>query len=398
MLARVAELRRNRPLPRAAPAPAFWSRRRSRTGSPLRFALDRTAHDRRHCARGTCRASRSPPAVRSLPSRSSVVQTADRAKIFVVGSAGTSLSALQAQAEHLSGRHRGVRRPARRGADAGAEAASSAMRCEFRGVGGYDMAAEGCHRCFGSTILPSSASPASPQALAEILSPHSADARAALRREAGRAGDHRLAGFHPPRGARGCARSDRRFRSSITSRRRSGPGGRAGRAPCAVTSIMCWRCCRSSRRCTGSSAAALHLCRPSAGRADRRASSERGEAARRISRHAVAAGAARKPAQRDPRWRPIRPTRSNASPTRLAARHRDSDHAASAGRGAARTATWPRAAANRGRDGGQRRSVPQRARGARQVRHGHAGACGCGRADGHGLQGVRARRRDRAAI
>src|SRR6202008_1290156 len=40
------------------------------------------------------------------------------------------------------------------------------------------------------------------------------------------------------------------FRLSTTSRPRSGPGGKGGRAPCAAISTMCWRCCRSSRQPT----------------------------------------------------------------------------------------------------------------------------------------------------
>ncbi len=72
-----------------------------------------------------------------------------------------------------------------------------------------------------------------------------------------------------PIGWRGaCGRPRRRFRLSITSRRRSGPGAQAVPARCAAMSITCWRCCRSSREVAPNTRrAALHLCGPSAGRA-----------------------------------------------------------------------------------------------------------------------------------
>ncbi len=79
-----------------------------------------------------------------------------------------------------------------------------------------------------------------------------------------------------PIGSRGaCARGRRRSRSSTTSRRRSGPGGPGARAHAPPMSTTCWRCCRSSRRCIAARRAAVHLCRPSADRAVRRAASER---------------------------------------------------------------------------------------------------------------------------
>ena len=91
----------------------------------------------------------------------------------------------------------------------------------------------------------------------------------------------------------------RRSPSSTTSRPRSGPGGRAGRARCSAMSITCWVCCRSSRRNTASSRAAMQLCRPSPDRAIAVAAPERrGQAPRQ--RAAGAAGAARQPPQRDP--------------------------------------------------------------------------------------------------
>ena len=104
-----------------------------------------------------------------------------------------------------------------------------------------------------------------------------------------------------PIGSRGaCARAARPSRSSTTSRRRCGRGGRGARARCAPMSIMCWRCCRSSRRCIAGSAA-----RPapmSGTRWPSRSSELRPERRRGAPPHgrsAGRAGAAGKPARRD---------------------------------------------------------------------------------------------------
>ena len=96
-----------------------------------------------------------------------------------------------------------------------------------------------------------------PGAPAADLAAHPRDRRRCCRRATGRAGDHRQPGFHPSGGAPRARPRAVAFRSSIMSRLRSGPGGRAGRAPCAPMSIACWQSCRSSRRRTGASAGRL---------------------------------------------------------------------------------------------------------------------------------------------
>ena len=78
-------------------------------------------------------------------------------------------------------------------------------------------------------------------------------------------------------------------------------------------------------------------------------------------------------------------------------RSRASHHAASAGSGRRGRAELEDRAQDRDRRAGKARGVPDRARGARQVRHRDAGACHRRRADGHGLPGRRGGGLDHAA-
>ena len=128
---------------------------------------------------------------------------------------------------------------------------------EFRGVGGYEMAAEGLPSLFRIDDLSIVGLAAIPRPASDD---HQADPPDRARRDRGAArrhGDHRQPGFHPPGRAARAACKSHPFRSSIMCRPRSGPGGRDARAPCGAISIMCWRCFRSSRRRTESSAGRL---------------------------------------------------------------------------------------------------------------------------------------------
>ena len=85
--------------------------------------------------------------------------------------------------EGLSRRGRGIRRPAWRRADAVAESDASAARSNFAASAATRWRRKACRRCFGSTISPSSASPAIPQRLADDHQAHPPDrARRASRR------------------------------------------------------------------------------------------------------------------------------------------------------------------------------------------------------------------------
>ena len=125
------------------------------------------------------------------------------------------------------------------------------------GVGGRAMAAEGVVSPFSIDELAIVGFSAIPARLPLILRRirETADAVVAARPDALVIIDspdftHRVA-------RRVRARARRRFRSSIMSRRRSGPGGPAGRAPCAPMSTACSRSCRSSRRRISASAGRL---------------------------------------------------------------------------------------------------------------------------------------------
>ena len=146
----------------------------------------------------------------------------------------------------VSGGRRGFRRPAGRGADRRHQASAARAR-GFPASAARRWPGRACLACFRSAISPSSALPPS---------------RPACRRSWRAFGRPPTRSLPPSRTCwsssivpnspiawRGaCARMRRRSPSSITFVRRCGRGGRDARAPCALTSIMCWRCCRSSRR------------------------------------------------------------------------------------------------------------------------------------------------------
>ena len=180
----------------------------------------------------------------------------------------------------------------------------------------------------------------------------------------------------------------RKFRSSTTSRRRSGRGGRAGRARCCPISITCWRCCRSSRRpisgCAGPPCSYVgHPLTEQIGQL--RPNAEEQTAAR--SGAAGAAGAAGQPPQRDPpphddvrrrRWPGCR-QRGVAFEAMLPTM----PHLQEAVMEAAEDLEG--AAPRRDRRAGEARRVPDRACGAGQIRHRDAGTGAVRRADGDGL-------------
>ncbi len=115
------------------------------------------------------------------------------------------------------------------------------------------------------------------------------------------------------------------------------------------------------------------------------------EAVRRQAGHAAPAGTAGQPQERNPP--PDRAVRAHDRANRkdgMAARYRDPDHAASAGHGPARDRALAAAAENRGEARGSARGVSQCPGCARQVRHRDAGTWAIGRADDHRLQGLRA--------
>ena len=124
----------------------------------------------------------------------------------------------------------------------------------FEGVGGRSMAREGLRSLFPIEELSIIGFSAVVKQLPKVLRLIRQTAAAVLR-----AGPDILVIIDSPdfthRVARRCGPAMRRYRSSTTSRHRSGRGGRAGRAPCGSMSIMCWRCFRLNRRptagCTG---------------------------------------------------------------------------------------------------------------------------------------------------
>ena len=119
-----------------------------------------------------------------------------------------------------------------------------------------DGARRGLPRCFRSTSCRSWGS-RDPAQTADDLPPHSPGDASRAGSEAGRARHHRQSGFHPARRkARARARSvdsDRRLRFAHGLGMAARPGARHARD----TSTACWRCCRSSRRCTRGSAGRL---------------------------------------------------------------------------------------------------------------------------------------------
>ena len=225
-------------------------------------------------------------------------------------------------------------------------------------------------------------------------------ARRRRRRAARRAGHHRQPRFHPSGGAPRARGARRRSRSSTMSRRRSGPGGRAGRAP--MRALCRSRAGDPAVRAGGASAArrpALHLCRPSAGRAARRCCApmrdEAGAGAMPIRRwcwscRAAGASEIRRLLgglrRRDRGGGASGRRRSSSCCRRCRISSTRSRRRPPAGRCA------PRIVVERGGEMGR---VPPRARGARGIRHGHARTRACRRADGARLSS-RAARRDRS--
>ena len=220
--------------------------------------------------------------------------------------------------------------------------------------------------------------------------PHPGNRRGGDQRETRRARHHRQPRFHPSRGARACAGARRGSRSSITSRHRSGPGGPGGRARCAPMSITCWRCCRSSPRCTNGSAGrpAVYVGHPLVEEVRRSAARRRGERdagspIRRLSWCCPAAAAAR----------------SGGCSAYSARRSRDCGIDTVRSTSCCRPCRiWPGAcvppltglagaAAHRHRSRGKAGGVSRRARGARQIRHRDARTGACRRADRRRLQG-----------
>ena len=120
----------------------------------------------------------------------------------------------------------------------------------FSGVGGAQMAGEGVPSLFPLGDLAIIGIAAIPESLPKIVKRirQTADAVIAAKPDV-------LVIIDSPEFTHRVARRVRartpKSRSSIMSVRRCGRGGRAARAPCALTSIMCWRCCRSSRRRCG---------------------------------------------------------------------------------------------------------------------------------------------------
>ena len=248
MLARVARDARQRPRARAGRQRRAGEGAQARPGPALRSALDRPADRRRRRARRACR--HRGRGRRDHHRRAGTAgAAADRANIFVVGApAEMAVSDAQARMSFWS--------PARNSGDRLGAALIAAIRrrhpgARFSGVGGAHMAAKACQACFRSAIWRSSALPRSRRACRKSCAafarpPTPSSPPSPMCWSSSTARNSPIAW----RGA--CARARRRSRSSIMFARRCGPGGRAARARCALTSIMCWRCCRSSRRRCGS--------------------------------------------------------------------------------------------------------------------------------------------------
>ena len=196
----------------------------------------------------------------------------------------------------------------------------------------------------------------------------------------------------------GCAPARRRSRSSTMCARRCGPGGRDARAPCALMSIMCWRCCRSSRRRCGGWAGrpARFVGHPLSERVASFASECRGgaPAAWPIRRccwccRAAAPSEIRRMAGVFGDAVALVAERVGALEVVVPAVPRLAETVRGGGRVLARSG------AGRDRAGRKRRRLPHGAGGADQVRHLDARTGGGRRADGRRLQGVAAGGTDR---
>ena len=248
---------RERPRARAA--------RRRRAGEGAEAAARTAASICRRSGRARSKASRAPglpasrswPARPSSPSRSSWSRRPTAPILFVIGAPAESrpMSATR-RAPHVflvAGEESGDRLGAALMAGAPARAARTRA---FSGVGGAHMAAQGLPSLFPLGDLAIIGFAAIPAQLAEDPAAH--PRRPPTRSIAAKPDvlviidspdfTHRVARRVR---ARSAGDPDRRLRLA----RRSGPGGRAARAPCAPMSITCWRCCRSSRRRIGGSAA-----------------------------------------------------------------------------------------------------------------------------------------------
>ena len=250
---------------------------------------------------------------------------------------------------------------------------------EFSGVGGYEMAAEGLPSLFRIDDLSIVGFAAIPRRLPDDHQTDPPDLARRDRGAAGRHGDHRQSGFHPPRRAARAARqsvdSDRRLCVAV------GLGLAAGTRP-RHAALYRSRAGAASVRAGGAQEtrrAALHLCRSSACRAGRRVAAERGGRnaagmrARRFFWCCRAAAAARSS---------VSPSRSSARSSASPNRSGRSDiviptTVASCRCRHPRNGELAAAAAGRGQARGPARGIPARARGARKIRNRHAGTCRC---------------------
>ena len=305
MLARVAELRASGPHRARRPGVGVLVKA-PKPGQDRRFDLPSIGpHDRRGRRR-----ARALPASRSIAGsaivaepRASSPRPPTARGIFVVGlgadgrarSWSRSARAILLVAGEESGDRLGARADARRCASVARRdarsPASAATTWRRRGVHSLFPHRRSRDRRLRRDPAPAADDPAA----------HPRDRRCGHRGASRTCWSSSTARTSPIASRAACGPRRPRSRSSTMSRRRSGPGGRAARAPCAPMSTMCWRCCRSSRTVhRAARRAALHLCRPSAGRADRRAAAERRGGAPPAGRSAGAAGAAGQPPQRDP--------------------------------------------------------------------------------------------------
>ena len=179
-----------------------------------------------------------------------------QANIFVVGvrSETMTMAAPPTTAERrryqgVHGGLRGIRRSSRRGADARDGGAVGPVADIFRrrwsghGARGRSLAVSDrrtCDRRYRRGDCQTTDDPA----------PHSPDRRRGHRGEPGSCWSSSTARISPIVSREKCAPPRRTFASSIMCRLRCGRGVRDARAPCALMSIMCWHCCRSSRRRT----------------------------------------------------------------------------------------------------------------------------------------------------
>ena len=396
MLARVAELRARGRIPTPAgrgvlvkaPKPDQDRRIDLPTIGPRTVAEAARAGPRRHRGRG-----RAKP---SSPSRHAVAARGRRGEDLRARHCRRARHDARAAAAAASRRGGRVRRCARRRAD-GARCARLHRGVAFaRRRRARDGEPKASSARSTSPTCRSSASRRSRASFRLILRRIRADRRRGDRGAAGRAGHHRQPGLHPPgrapRAQGGAGHSDHQLCAADAS----GPGGRGGRARCAryvdeVLAILPFEPAAFARldgpRCSYVGHPLAERDRRRCGRAPRRRGgaladpplvlvlpgSRRGE----IQRFAATFGAA------------IAQAAATAGPFELVLP--TLPHVARARpRGDRRLAGAP---AHRGRGGREARGVPQRARGARQVRHGHAGARARAGADRRGLSDRRRGRR-----